>query len=87
MNKIKAGIVGYGGMGEWHGDLMRIIDEIDLCGVYDIKKERLLAAASRGIHAYSSYEEMLGDQEIELIVVATPNDSHKAVSIMAMEAV
>ena len=55
-------VVGYGGMGGWHVEKALKSDVVNLLGVYDIKKERNELAESRGIHAYSSFEEVLNDK-------------------------
>ncbi len=79
-------IVGFGGMGGWHADNALKSDVVELVGVYDIKPERLAVARERGIHAYSSLEEVLCDPKIDLITIATPNDVHREIAIKALEA-
>ena len=79
-------LIGYGGMGHFHGDKMRTVDGIRLAGIYDIDPERCKFAESEGIHAYSSRAELLADPEIELVVVATPNDVHKEIALDAFAA-
>lgn len=59
---------------------------VTLAGVYDIKKERNALAESRGIHAYESLEALLGDEKVEIVVIATPNDSHKEIAVQALRA-
>lgn len=82
----KIAIVGYGGMGSWHAKLLRSVKEAQLVGIYDIDPARNKAAQRAGIHAYESYEELLADPEVELLIVAVPNDLHKKLSIQAMDA-
>ena len=79
-------VVGYGGMGGWHVEKALNSDVVNLLGVYDIKKERNELAQSRGIHAYSSFEEVLNDKNVDMVTVAIPNDSHKDVVIAALNA-
>ncbi len=86
MKKMKVAVVGYGGMGGWHVEHLLKSDVAELAGVYDIKAERNELAKSRGIHAYSTYEELLADQSVELITVAIPNDDHEEVVVKALEA-
>jgi len=85
MKKLVA-IIGYGGQGGWHAEQIRKSDVVALAGVYDIKPERNEVAKSRGIYAYSSLNELLSDKKVEIVVVATPNDSHKELSIKALMA-
>lgn len=79
-------VIGYGGMGGWHCQHALESDVVHLSGIYDIKKERAGLAESRGIHAYSSFEEVLADKSVDLVTVAIPNDQHREVVIKALEA-
>lgn len=80
------GIVGFGGMGNWHRELIETIDGIKVAGIYDISEERTAYAKENGIHSYDSLEQLLEDKDIELVLIATPNDLHKPIAIKAMKA-
>ncbi|MGL5315960.1 MAG: Gfo/Idh/MocA family protein [Peptostreptococcaceae bacterium] len=85
MNIINIGIVGYGGMGEYHErELIKNNPYVNVIGVFDLENERIELAKSKGIKAYSTYEELLNDEAVEAVLVATPNDSHKELSINAL---
>ena len=86
MEKMKAAIVGYGGMGGWHAEHLLKSDVATLAGIYDIKEERRALAESRGIHAYASLEELLADESVELVTVATPNDVHEEIVVALLNA-
>lgn len=80
-------IVGYGGMGGWHGtNLLSMPEEFHLRGVYDINPKRIDAAREKGIHGYASLEELMADQELRTVIVAVPNNFHKEISIALMRA-
>lgn len=79
-------IIGYGGMGSWHADLIQRIPELRLAGVYDILPERLEAAREKGIHAYATLEELLNDNTVTLVTIATPNDVHLPLTLQALDA-
>ena len=84
---VRVAVVGYGGMGGWHTKrLQEIPGVVELAGVYDIKPERNKVAEENGIHAYSSFEELLADKTVDVVTVAIPNDQHKKVCIQVMEA-
>lgn len=85
-NTMCLGIVGYGGMGSWHGNIVKDIDGLTVKGVYDIKPERGELAKERGFLSYHSLEELLSDEEIDIVLVSTPNDLHKPIAIQAMRA-
>lgn len=78
-------IVGFGGMGRWHAHLIRRREVCNLLGVYDIRKECMEYAESKGINTYSSFEELLADKRIDIIVIATENDVHKPLAIACMD--
>ncbi len=84
--KMRVAVVGYGGMGGWHAERLQKSDVAELAGIYDIRKDRCELAQSRGIHAYSSYRELLLDESVELITVAIPNDVHEEVVVKALNA-
>ncbi len=86
MSKMKAAIIGYGGMGGWHAEHLLKSDVAELKGIYDILETRRDLATSRGIYAYGSLEELLADPQIELVTVAIPNDVHEEVVIKALNA-
>lgn len=80
-------IVGYGGMGTWHQEnVMERVKEIQLAGVYDIRKERQQAAIERGIPVYESLQQVLADPTVDIVTIATPNNFHKEIAIQALRA-
>lgn len=84
--KKKTAVIGYGGQGAWHADHIMKSDVVSLAGIYDIRECRCEAAKSKGIRVYTSAEEIYADPEVEIVVVATPNDSHKSYSINLLRA-
>jgi predicted dehydrogenase len=80
-------IIGYGGMGSWHADnVSSRIEDITVKGIFDIRKEATEKALQKGLYVYGSVEELLQDKEIELVTVATPNDSHKDYVLQCLRA-
>lgn len=79
-------IVGYGGQGGWHADHALKSDVIGLAGIYDIKKERMELAESKGIRTYSSLEDILADDSVDIVVCATPNDVHEDIVVNSLRA-
>lgn len=63
-----------------------ISKKLELAGVYDINPERISWAESMGYKCYESFEAILDDETVDIVLVATPNDSHKDLSIRAMRA-
>lgn len=83
----KLGIVGFGGMaGHHYTQLSKENTRVRLKGVYDMSEERMKAAAEKGLVTYESYEAMLADSELDIILVAALNNLHKDLSIAALRA-
>ncbi|MDR1465812.1 MAG: Gfo/Idh/MocA family oxidoreductase [Oscillospiraceae bacterium] len=79
-------VIGYGGMGSYHAwkILEQLSGKITLIGVYDIREVRQEAAREKGIYTFPSREALLSDPRVELVTVATPNDSHKEIVLNAL---
>jgi len=84
--KHRVAIIGYGGMGGWHGNKLTTMDELEFAGIWDIKESRRELARSKGYFVYDSLEHLLADETVDLVTIATPNDLHKPLAIQAMEA-
>lgn len=79
-------IVGFGGMGNWHREFIENIEGLKVIGIYDIKESRRQFAREHNLHVYESLEDLLQDEKVDIVLVATPNDVHKEISIKALEA-
>ncbi len=82
--KKNVAVVGYGGQGAWHASHILGSDVTELSGIYDISEKRMDAARENGIHTYSSFEEILSDGKVDIVVVATPNDVHCELTVRAL---
>jgi len=63
-----------------------ISKKLALAGTYDINPERQKWAADLGYHVYNSYDEILADPKVDIVLIATPNDCHCDQAIAAMRA-
>lgn len=84
--KHKIAIVGFGGQGEWHWKGLQTFADPEIAGIWDIKEERRAYARAKGIFVYDGFEAVLADASVDIVVIATPNDCHKSLSIEAMRA-
>ena len=87
MKQYNVGIVGFGGMANYHAKhLIKLSERLVVRGCFDIREIRQQAAIEAGYIAYPSFEAMLQDEMIEVVLVATPNDVHKSFCIQALQA-
>ena len=63
-----------------------ISKKMELAGVYDIDPARQKWAEEQGFYNYPNYQAMLDDPDVDVILVATPNDLHRDQAIAAMRA-
>lgn len=83
---IRVGLVGFGMAGRvFHAPLVSSVEGLELAAVVERNSDK---AAERypGITTYRSVEQLLADQSIKLVVVATPNSSHFPIALQALEA-
>lgn len=80
------GIIGYGGMGKWHHLNMDRVEGITPVAVCDIAEEPRNRAHAYGLKVYDHYKDILDDKDIDIIVIATPNEFHRPYAIEAFKA-
>ena len=88
MADIGVGVAGYGNAGRyWHATLIHHTPGLELRAVFSRSEERRSQAVRElGVSAYSTYAALLADPTVELVVVATPHDTHARLAIAAIEA-
>ncbi|WP_088103256.1 Gfo/Idh/MocA family protein [Halalkalibacter urbisdiaboli] len=88
MSKLRVGVIGCGSIAK-HRHLPEYAqnENTEIIAVCDLVEERVLAFASEyGVLAYTSYEELLANPEIDAVSVCTPNYLHASISIAALQA-
>lgn len=85
---IGVGIAGYGYAGRyWHAPLIRNTPGLSIRAIFSRSEERRTQAAKElGVPTYKSYETLITDPSVELVVIATPHDTHAPLCIAATEA-
>lgn len=77
MSKLKFALVGCGRIAKKHTEALDVLEEAELVSVCDIKKERAKEYGEKfGIPYYTSYDEMLQNEEIDVINILTPSGLH-----------
>lgn len=88
MSKPRAAVIGYGFAGRsFHSYLISLVPGLALHGVASRDAAtRARIVAERGCKAYENFEQVIADPEVDLVVLATPNQNHTDFSIRAMQA-
>ena len=91
MGKIKAGIIGCGGIANGkHLPAATRTGMVDFIAFCDIVEERAVKACkkygTKNSTHYTDYKKLLKDESIDVIYVCTPNRSHSEISVAALKA-
>ena len=87
-NSVRTAVVGYGYAGRaFHSYLISLTPGLDLVAVSTRDAERQEAAArDYGVTVVGTFEELLDDASVDLVVVATPHHTHTELCVKAMDA-
>ena len=84
---IKMAIIGTGGMAGWHyNNIKEQIPQIKVVAGYDIEPAALARRAKEWGIATLTPEEIYANPDIDLVLIATPNDVHKDYAINCLKA-
>lgn len=85
--KIKWGIVGLGNIAAQFAADLLLVENAALTAVAsrDISKAEQFAEKFGALRMYNSYDLIFQDKEVDIIYIATPHNSHAALSIKALE--
>jgi predicted dehydrogenase len=84
-------VVGYGpfgGMGYLHGNAATQVDGLEFVAAVDTDSTRRKAAEQEfpGITTYSGISDLLDDDAVDIVVIATPPNNHAALALEALRA-
>ena len=86
---IRYAIVGYGSAGKGiHLPLLKFEPRMQLRGILARRHEvrEQIALECPGVRTYETLDAMLGDEELDLVIITTPHDSHAPIAIAALDA-
>lgn len=85
--KMRFAVVGCGRIAPKHAESIVALEEAELVAVCDIVPEKAQAFADKyGAKPYTSYEEMLAKEDIDVVTIATESDLHAPIGIAAAKA-
>ncbi len=87
MNKLNIGIIGLGSQGKIHLQNCLVSKQLNVLGVADTSKHSLAYAKRIGVrNAYSNYEDLLKNKELDAVIISLPNFLHLESTVKAAEA-
>ena len=86
-NRINWGIIGLGNIANQFASDLLLIEEANLVAVAsrDLEKANDFANQYDCSKAYDSYDALFADDQVDIVYIATPHDSHAELSIKALE--
>ena len=76
MSPINAALCSFGMSGKlFHAPFLQVLDGFNFYGVWE-RSKKLAQEEYPSVKSYNSYEELLADNTIELVIVNTPNYTH-----------
>lgn len=91
MRKVKVGIIGVGGIANGkHMPSLSKLKNVEMAAFCDIIEERAVEGAKKygtaDAKVFTDYNELLKLDDIEVVHVCTPNNSHSPITVAALEA-
>jgi UDP-N-acetyl-2-amino-2-deoxyglucuronate dehydrogenase len=84
MSKFKVAIIGCGNIFPMHASSIQLSDAAELVAICDNKEDRAKQAAEKyNCNFYTSYEEMLDKEEIDVVHICTPHYLHAPMTAYA----
>jgi predicted dehydrogenase len=86
MKQYKVGIIGCGGIFPRHIEAIEANKEFKLISICDIQTSLVESLGKRyNVSYYTDYTEMIKQEDVDFIVIATPNSLHKEQSIFCLK--
>ena len=86
MNTVNVAVLGLGGWGECHVQAIQSLPQATIAAIYDSDEQRTAHIAARyGVPALRSPEELWASDEVDLVIVATPEAHHFEAVTRALE--
>lgn len=88
--RINIGFIGLGGMGQGHLNDLRKRPEVEVVGLCDVDRRRLqkvqASFGNREVPIYVDFRELLANDQLDAVLIATPDHWHGLTAIAAAQA-
>src|SRR5437870_12233025 len=88
-DRVNIGLIGCGGRGRLVAKLMREVPKVEIAAVCDVYDPPAAAAkewAGPGCRSYRDFRKLLEQQEVDAVVIATPDHWHAIPAVVACQA-
>ena len=86
MDQVRMGVIGTGGMGQYHLQYMNTVDGAEIGAVCDIDPKVLRNMTElHQVQGFEDYHDLLDSGRVDAVVIATPHYDHTPIAIAAFE--
>lgn len=85
MERVRVGLIGMGLIGTPHAQTLQRVHECDLVAVADVDEKYREPTEKLGAKYYRDYEEMIEKENLQGVIIATPNHLHAPLGIACAE--
>lgn len=82
---LRIGLIGAGLIGQKHAKYLKASTDCDLTAIADPSAHSKKVAADHGVRSYTEFDHMLAQEDLNGVIIATPNDVHETAGIRAAE--
>ena len=85
---VQLGIIGTGSRGQGIINIIKQLPQfktVACCDMLPFRLEKAVASADEGCKSYTDYRELLEDQDIDAVVIATPLSMHYQMAVDALD--
>jgi predicted dehydrogenase len=85
MDRVRLGLIGMGLIGRRHAETLHALEECTLAAISDVDAATADTARSLGASHYGDYTEMLREEQLDGVIIATPNHLHASMGVACAE--
>lgn len=80
MSRIRVGMIGTGGIAEWHGRQLLELSEVEIVAIADTSEKSRETFTGKfelsNVREFADYGEMLDQAEMDAVVICSPHTLH-----------
>jgi predicted dehydrogenase len=85
MGRVRVALIGMGLIGTPHARTLQRVEDCELVAVADVDEKYRQPTEELGARFYSDYEQMIGKESLQGVIIATPNHLHVPMGVACAE--
>jgi len=84
-DRLRIGLIGAGVIGQKHAQYLNGSKDCVLVAIADPSPAAQAVASDHGVRLHADFETMFGQEQLDGVIIATPNDRHESAAVCAAE--